>query len=76
MARVCNITGKKTVSGNKVSHSQAKSKRTFKANLQKKRLMNPATGQTMTVRISTSAHRTLKKWQAAGKMYDLRKLIK
>lgn len=76
MARVCSITGKKTVSGHKVSHSQAKSKRTFKANLQKKRLMNPATGQTMTVRISTSAHRTLKKWQAAGKHYDLRKLTK
>lgn len=76
MARICSITGKKTVSGHKVSHSQAKSKRTFKANLHKRRLVNPATGQKMTVCISAAAHRTLKKWQAAGKNYDLRKLTK
>jgi len=38
--------------------------------------MNPATGQMMRIKLSTSALRTLKKWQAEGKKYDLRKLIK
>lgn len=37
MSRVCQITGKKVVSGNNVSHSHAKTKRTFKPNLFKKK---------------------------------------
>lgn len=76
MARVCQITGKGTVSGHNVSHAQNKTKRTFKANLQWKNLMNPATGQMMRVRLAASALRTIKKWQAEGKKYDLRELIK
>jgi len=37
MARVCEITGKKVITGNKVSHSNIKTKRTFKPNLQTKK---------------------------------------
>ncbi len=33
MSRVCQITGKRVVSGNNVSHSHKKTKRTFKPNL-------------------------------------------
>ncbi len=76
MARVCQITGKKTISGHNVSHAQNKTKRTFKPNLQSKRMLNPATGKMMRLRLSTAAMRTLKKWQAEGKQYDLRELIK
>ncbi len=76
MSRNCTITGKGTVSGQNVSHSQVKTKRKFKANIQNKRLLNPATGKMMRLKISTAGLRTLKKWQAAGKKYDLRKLIK
>ena len=75
MSRTCQITGKNSASGHKVSHSQVKTKRKFKVNLQKKNLINPATGQKMTVRLSASAIRTLNKWQREGKVYDLRKLI-
>ncbi len=75
MSRTCEITGKGTAVGHKVSHSQVKTKRKFKINLQKRNLINPATGQKMSVRLSTSALRTLKKWQREGKKYDLRKLI-
>lgn len=39
MARVCVITGRRTKSGNKRSHSLRISKRTWKANLQKVRIM-------------------------------------
>jgi len=75
MSRTCEITGKSSASGHKVSHSQVKTKRKFKVNLQKKNLINPATGEKMSVRLSTSAIRTLKKWQREGKRYDLRELI-
>lgn len=37
MSRVCQITGKRVVAGNNVSHSHAKTKRTFKPNLFKKK---------------------------------------
>jgi len=75
MSRTCQITGKNSASGYKVSHSQVKTKRKFKVNLQKKNLINPATGQKMTLRLSTSALRTLKKWQKEGKQYDLREIV-
>lgn len=38
MAKECYITGKRTVSGNNVSHSLHRTKRTFKPNLQKVRI--------------------------------------
>jgi ribosomal protein L28 len=44
--------------------------------LQSKRLLNPATGRMMRLTVSTSALKTLAKWQRAGKKYDLSKLIK
>lgn len=75
MSRTCEITGKGTAVGHKVSHSQVKTKRTFKINLQKRKLINPATGEKMSVRLSNAALRTLKKWQREGKKYDLRKLV-
>jgi len=37
MARVCQVTGKKPIVGNSVSHSNIKTKRRFLPNLQKKR---------------------------------------
>lgn len=75
MAKSCQITGKSAQRGHKVSHSNIKSKRDFKANLQTKRLLNPATGQTMKLTLSTKAIKTIAKWQKEGKMYDLRTLI-
>lgn len=63
------------MAGNNVSHSKRRTRRTQKPNLQKKRLLNPASGKMETVLISTSMLRTLKKWSKEGKVYDLRKLI-
>ncbi len=76
MGKSCIVTGKKTVTGNRVSHSNNKTKRKLKANLQKKRLLNPATGRVVTVTISTRGMRTLKKWDREGKTYDLTALKK
>lgn len=75
MARRCKITGKGTVSGHKVSHSQVKTKRTFKSNIQSKNLINPATGEKMKIRLAVSTLRMLRKWDSEGKKYDLREMV-
>ena len=55
MSRVCQMTGRKTASGNSRSHSNIATRRTFKINLQTRRLGG------MKVRLSTRALRTLAK---------------
>ncbi|MBC6994591.1 50S ribosomal protein L28 [Neolewinella lacunae] len=61
MSKVCNFTGKKPISGNNVSHSNRKTKRRFVPNIQKKKFFVPETGEFVTLRISTSAMRTINK---------------
>jgi len=39
MARVCYVTGRRTTSGNNRSHAMNKTKRTYKPNLQKVRIL-------------------------------------
>jgi large subunit ribosomal protein L28 len=72
MSRICKVTGKTPLTGNNVSHSKVKTKRRQKPNLQKKNLMNPATGKLMSILVSTRGLRTLAKWRKEGKTYDLR----
>jgi large subunit ribosomal protein L28 len=69
------MTGKKAMTGCNISHSKRSTKRRFEPNLQEKRVLNPATGKTMKVRLSTTALKTLSKWQKEGRQYDLRKLV-
>jgi large subunit ribosomal protein L28 len=57
MSRVCYVTGLKTVSGNKRSHSLATAKRTWKANLQKVRIVDEK-GRVVRVYVSTRALRS------------------
>ncbi|MES2591984.1 MAG: 50S ribosomal protein L28 [Bacteroidota bacterium] len=61
MSRVCEITGKKAIVGNKVSHSNAKTKRKFNVNLKVKKFFLPEENKWITLRISTSALRTINK---------------
>ena len=76
MTKSCIITGKKVSTGYNVSHSNVKTKRILRPNLQHKRLVNPKTGRMLTVLISTRGLRTLKKWDREGKAYDLNALKK
>ena len=76
MANICQITGVGTKSGNNVSHSNRKTKKTVKPNLQTKKVLNPATGLMMRITASAKGFRTLKKWTDEGKVYDLRKILK
>ncbi len=61
MARVCQITGKKTQVGNNVSHSNNKTKRKFFPNLQTKRFYVPSEDKWITLKVSTSAIRSISK---------------
>ena len=55
MSRVCELTGKKAMVGNNVSHAMNKTKRKFDANLMKKRFYIPEEDKWITLRISASA---------------------
>ncbi|MBK7560303.1 MAG: 50S ribosomal protein L28 [Chitinophagaceae bacterium] len=61
MARVCQVTGKVPVGGNKVSHSNIKTKRRFLPNLQKKRFYLAEEDKWVTLKVSTDAIRTINK---------------
>lgn len=61
MARVCQVTGKVPVTGNKVSHSNIKTKRRFLPNLQVKRFYLAEEGKWITLKVSTEAIRTINK---------------
>jgi large subunit ribosomal protein L28 len=61
MSRVCQITGKRPQVGNNVSHAKNRTKRRFNPNLQKKRFYIPEEDKWITLKISTSALRTINK---------------
>jgi large subunit ribosomal protein L28 len=61
MARVCQVTGKVPVGGNKVSHSNIKTKRRFLPNLQKKRFYLAEEEKWITLKLTTDAIRTINK---------------
>jgi large subunit ribosomal protein L28 len=59
MARVCEITGKRPQTGNKVSHANNKTKRRFYPNLQTKRFYIPEEDKWITLKLSTKAIKTI-----------------
>lgn len=61
MSRICQITGKRPRSGNKVSHANNKTKRKFYPNLHKKRFYIPEEDKWITLKVSTTALRTINK---------------
>ncbi|MFN8246015.1 MAG: 50S ribosomal protein L28 [Ferruginibacter sp.] len=61
MARVCQVTGKRPITGNKVSHSNIKTKRRFLPNLQTKRYFLAEEDKWVTLKVSSEAIRTINK---------------
>jgi large subunit ribosomal protein L28 len=61
MSRTCQLTGKKSVVGNNVSHAMNKTKRRFHVNLTKKRFYIPEEDRWITLKIATSALKTINK---------------
>ena len=61
MARVCEVTGKKPITGHKVSHSNIKTKRRFLPHLQTKRYYLAEEDKWVTIKVSSEAIRTINK---------------
>ena len=61
MSRVCELTGKKAMVGNNVSHAMNKTKRKFDVNLIKKRFYIPEEDKWITLKISTAALKNINK---------------
>ncbi|MGB0788460.1 MAG: 50S ribosomal protein L28 [Marinirhabdus sp.] len=61
MSKVCELTGKKAMVGNNVSHAMNRTKRKFNVNLTKKRFYIPEEDKWVTLRVSTSAIKNINK---------------
>jgi len=72
MSRVCELTGKKAMVGNNVSHAMNKTKRKFDANLIKKRFYLPEEDKWITLKLSTSALKNINKKGIAAVLKEAR----
>lgn len=61
MSRICQITGKKVSTGNKVSHSKRRTKREFVPNLHVKRFWLEEEKRFVTLKVSSAGMRTINK---------------
>jgi large subunit ribosomal protein L28 len=61
MSKVCDITGKKVITGNHVSHSNHKSKRKFQPNLHKKSFYIPEQKKSITLNVTPHGMRIIDK---------------
>ena len=59
MSRKCQVTGKKIMFGNNVSHANNKTRRRFLPNIQDTSLYSEVLGETVSVRISPAGLRTI-----------------
>ena len=72
MSRVCELTGKKAITGNNVSFSNKKNKRKFNVNLSRKRFYIPEEDKWVTLRVSTSALKNINKKGISAVMKEAR----
>lgn len=61
MSRICDITGKRVMFGNNVSHAMNKTRRRFDINLIKKRFYIPGEDKWITLKIKASVLKTINK---------------
>ena len=61
MSKRCQITGKGVMSGNNVSHAKNRTRRRFLPNLQQTSMESEILGRTVSLRVTTSAIRTVEK---------------
>ena len=72
MARVCQVTGKKPMLGNNVSHANNKTRRRFLPNLQKRRFWVEAENRWVSLRVSQAGLRTIDKKGIEAVLAELR----
>ena len=72
MARVCQVTGKRPMVGNNVSHANNKTKRRFLPNLQRRRFWVESENRWVNLRLTTNALRTIDKNGIDSVLADIR----
>ena len=72
MARVCQVTGKKPITGNNVSHANNRTKRRFLPNLQYRRFWVESENRWVRLRLTNAALRTIDKLGIDAVLVDLR----
>ena len=72
MAKVCQVTGKKPMSGNRVSHANNKTKRRFLPNLHDQRFWVPSENRYIRLRVSAKAMKTIDKLGIEAVLRDMR----
>lgn len=70
MSRKCTITGKGPQRGNKVSHANNKTKKTWNANLHMKRIFDSESGTWLRLKVSSRTLRTIDKKGLAATLKD------
>ncbi len=73
MSRVCELTGKRAMVGNNVSHAMNKTKRKFSVNLVKKRFYLPEQGEWITIKVAASTIKTINKKGITAVLKDAQK---
>jgi large subunit ribosomal protein L28 len=72
MARICQVTGKKPMVGNNVSHANNKTKRRFLPNLQNRRFWVESENRWVSLRIANAGLRMIDKVGIDAVLADLR----
>ena len=72
MSRVCQVTGKRQLVGNNVSHANNKTKRRFSINLQEKRFWIESQNRYIKLRVSTQGMRIIDKYGIEKVLQDMK----
>ena len=70
MSKICEITGKKVIGGNSVSHSHIRTKRKFAPNLQTKKFYIPEEDMWITLKVSAKGIRIINKKGIVAALQD------
>jgi large subunit ribosomal protein L28 len=73
MAKVCEITGKRPMSGNNVSHANNKTRRRFEPNLQSKRFWAPSEKRWVRLKVSAKAIKIISKRGIESVLAEMRR---
>ena len=72
MSRVCQVTGKRPITGNNVSHAKNRTRRRFLPNLQTRRFWVEAENKFVRLRVSTKGQRIIDKLGIETVLADMR----
>lgn len=72
MARVCQVTGKRPITGNNVSHAKNRTRRRFLPNLHQHRFWLQAEKRFVTLRVSSKGMRVIDKLGIEQVLADMR----